>query len=261
MNRKPISNKLRFEVFKRDSFKCQYCGKSAPDVILNVDHLDPVKNGGKNDILNLITSCFGCNNGKSANLLSDNSLLSKQKQQLDELNERREQLQMLIEWKTILSDKSFEIDSIIKFFNNTSNANVSVTDHGRKYFKTLLSKYSFEQILDSITTACNKYSNLPPSEILDKISGVLDFTNASENDKCKMRIYGAIKNKFSDTSGYYKSNILDTNRMLKKVFIMIDNGLVCHYEDILECIRDCRSYYDFMSVIENTFKEIENDGF
>lgn len=34
-----ISKRVRFDVFKRDSFKCQYCGKSAPDVILEVDHI------------------------------------------------------------------------------------------------------------------------------------------------------------------------------------------------------------------------------
>ena len=44
--RKPISKKLRFEVFKRDSFTCQYCGKSAPDVVLHIDHIKPVKEGG-----------------------------------------------------------------------------------------------------------------------------------------------------------------------------------------------------------------------
>lgn len=256
MKRKSIPNKLRFEVFKRDSFKCQYCGKSAPDVVLNVDHLDPVRNGGKNDILNLITSCFECNNGKSGNLLSDNSLLSKQKQQLDELNERREQLQMLIEWKTILSDKSFEIDSIVQFFNKSCNSNISLTDTGLKYFKNLLSKYSFEKILDAITTASNRYSNLTPPEIIDKISSVLDFTNASENDKCKMRVYGAIKNKFSDTPGYYKSNIIDTNKMLKRIFSMIDNGLLCTYEDVFSSINECRNYYDFMNLIEEVFKKI-----
>jgi len=29
--RKSLSKKVRFEVFKRDSFQCQYCGASAPD--------------------------------------------------------------------------------------------------------------------------------------------------------------------------------------------------------------------------------------
>ena len=40
--RKGISKKTRFDVFKRDSFTCQYCGKSAPDVVLQVDHINPV---------------------------------------------------------------------------------------------------------------------------------------------------------------------------------------------------------------------------
>ena len=64
--RKPISKKLRFEVFKRDSFTCQYCGKSAPDVVLHVDHIKPVKEGGTNDITNLVTACADCNLGKGA---------------------------------------------------------------------------------------------------------------------------------------------------------------------------------------------------
>lgn len=61
-----ISKKVRFEVFKRDGFKCQYCGRSAPDVILHVDHINPVSNGGNNDIMNLVTSCSECNLGKGA---------------------------------------------------------------------------------------------------------------------------------------------------------------------------------------------------
>ena len=46
--RKPLSKKIRFEVFKRDSFTCQYCGKSALDVVLELDHIKPVAKGGSN---------------------------------------------------------------------------------------------------------------------------------------------------------------------------------------------------------------------
>ncbi len=52
--RKAISKKVRFEVFKRDSFTCQYCGAKAPDVVLNCDHIEPVSKGGTNKLLNLI---------------------------------------------------------------------------------------------------------------------------------------------------------------------------------------------------------------
>ena len=44
--RKTISKKIRFEVFKRDSFTCQYCGRMAPYIVLEVDHINAVANGG-----------------------------------------------------------------------------------------------------------------------------------------------------------------------------------------------------------------------
>ena len=111
--RKGLSKKTRFEVFKRDSFKCQYCGRSAPDVILEVDHIIPVSEGGKNELLNLVTSCRDCNRGKSNKLLSDTSTIDRQKRQLDDLNAIREQAEMLIQWKQeLLSVTEGQIDAI-----------------------------------------------------------------------------------------------------------------------------------------------------
>lgn len=68
--RKALSKKTRFEIFKRDGFTCQYCGKQPPDVVLVVDHINPVANGGDNDQMNLVTSCETCNQGKGAVLLT-----------------------------------------------------------------------------------------------------------------------------------------------------------------------------------------------
>jgi len=67
--RKSISKKVRFDVFKRDLFACQYCGAKPPAVVLEVDHIIPVASGGNNETVNLITSCFDCNRGKGANSL------------------------------------------------------------------------------------------------------------------------------------------------------------------------------------------------
>lgn len=52
-------------VLYRDSFTCQYCGRSAPDVVLHVDHVIPVSKGGTNSMANLVTACEECNLGKS----------------------------------------------------------------------------------------------------------------------------------------------------------------------------------------------------
>jgi hypothetical protein len=64
--RKGISKKTRFEVFKRDGFVCQYCGAHPPQVVLEVDHIIPVADGGKNEFDNYITACLPCNRGKGA---------------------------------------------------------------------------------------------------------------------------------------------------------------------------------------------------
>ena len=63
-SRSPLSPKLRFDVFRRDKYACQYCGARSPDVELEVDHVLPVSHGGTNDMSNLKTSCFDCNKGK-----------------------------------------------------------------------------------------------------------------------------------------------------------------------------------------------------
>jgi hypothetical protein len=62
--RKSLSKKIRFQVFQRDGFTCQYCGRQPPEVALEVDHITPIVEGGTSDIMNLLTSCRACNRGK-----------------------------------------------------------------------------------------------------------------------------------------------------------------------------------------------------
>lgn len=61
-----VSKRLRYEVLRRDNHACRYCGRSAPDVALTVDHVVPVALGGSDDPGNLVTACRDCNSGKSA---------------------------------------------------------------------------------------------------------------------------------------------------------------------------------------------------
>lgn len=64
-----ISKGTRFDVFKRDEFTCQYCGRRPPEVTLEVDHIHPRAMGGDDDQMNLVTACADCNRGKSAKVL------------------------------------------------------------------------------------------------------------------------------------------------------------------------------------------------
>lgn len=54
----------RFDILARDNFTCQYCGRKAPDVELQVDHIYPVSKGGYTDEKNCVTACITCNSNK-----------------------------------------------------------------------------------------------------------------------------------------------------------------------------------------------------
>lgn len=63
--RKIMSSSLRYDIMKRDGFRCVLCGRSASEgVKLHVDHILPVSRGGKTEYGNLRTLCCECNMGK-----------------------------------------------------------------------------------------------------------------------------------------------------------------------------------------------------
>lgn len=71
-----VSKRTRYEVLKRDNHTCRYCGESAPDVRLTVDHVTPTALGGSDSPDNLVAACRDCNAGKastspSADLVDD----------------------------------------------------------------------------------------------------------------------------------------------------------------------------------------------
>ena len=62
--RRKITPKARLNIYRRDSYTCQYCGKTPPDIELTLDHITPVSKGGTNEDENLKTSCKSCNSSK-----------------------------------------------------------------------------------------------------------------------------------------------------------------------------------------------------
>lgn len=154
--RSPITKKLRFEVFKRDNFTCQYCGRMAPDIVLEVDHINPVKNKGTNSILNLITSCFDCNRGKGAKPLSENKTLKTQQEQLKLLSKKREQLKFMIQWRK-------ELDSLIDEQIDLAETEInkyhdcSLSEYGRTNMKNLINRFGILEVLESINISFSKY--------------------------------------------------------------------------------------------------------
>jgi hypothetical protein len=167
--RKPIGKKMRFEVFKRDRFTCQYCGKSAPDVVLHVDHIDPVNNGGKNEIVNLVTSCEGCNLGKGKRLLDDRKAVEIQREQLAAIEERREQLKMMLDWRVECAGfEAEQVDAVNTIIQMRFSRILS--PQGRLGVSALIKKFGMSLVLDSTQAACYYYKDADTA--IGKIGGI-----------------------------------------------------------------------------------------
>ncbi len=203
--REGITKKLRFEVFKRDRFTCQYCGRMAPDVVLNLDHIKPVADGGKSTLLNLVTSCFDCNAGKSDRLLSDDAVVKKQQAQLLLLAERREQAQMVAEWaKELEGVKDFEVQKCEDVILDRSNRRL--TDIGKKGAKKLVKKYGLQHVLKCIHLSCDTYlkyegAAIPSTESVQKawarVSDVCYWHDQPEEKRALPYLWGVMDRNFT----------------------------------------------------------------
>ena len=62
----------RREIFRRDHYTCQYCGKTTP--ILTVDHVFPRHMGGKHEWPNVVAACPACNHRKGGRPLAETGM-------------------------------------------------------------------------------------------------------------------------------------------------------------------------------------------
>ena len=60
---RPQMRLTRKEIFVRDRYTCQYCGKETRD--LTIDHVLPRHRGGRQTWENLASACRGCNHRKA----------------------------------------------------------------------------------------------------------------------------------------------------------------------------------------------------
>lgn len=146
-----ICKKLRFEVFKRDNFTCQYCGRTPPQ-ILEIDHIISKSQGGTDEFDNLITACFDCNRGKGKNLLTSIKKKAIIKENLRKLKLQEEQLKEFYKLKECQKKRTEkEIDEIERnFFIGTEGV---FAPHGRESIKRFLSIFPKQKILEAVGIA------------------------------------------------------------------------------------------------------------
>ena len=68
----------RFNVFLRDCFECQYCGKPKPTQDLTFDHVIPRSRGGRTSWDNVVTACGPCNLRKGSKMPRECHMMPRQ---------------------------------------------------------------------------------------------------------------------------------------------------------------------------------------
>lgn len=154
MARTTTGKRLRFEIFKRDGFRCVYCGATPVQSVLRVDHVEPVAGGGETDPSNLVTACFGCNAGKSDVNLTDKRLPSNTptEEQRDHVEQIREYLRLQ---KEITAAKREVVDSIARFWEENV-APLSQELYGR--LPSILENHPYQNVIDATTIVGRKFS-------------------------------------------------------------------------------------------------------
>ncbi len=254
-----LSKKLRFEVFKRDSFRCQYCGGAAPEVLLVVDHVHPVAEGGKNDILNLITACQPCNSGKGKRTLSDQSVLEKQLDQLTELNERREQLEMMIKWKAGLSDiKDLAVERVAEHWSKLVNG-FSLNENGKRSLKKLTTQFEVDEIMDAMRTATDQYLQVKDDK----------YTQESV-EEAWAKVSGICRIRRTEKAKPYIRDLLYIRGILRNRVYVNENAIMGMLEDahlsgvsidyLKDLAKSCRNWTEFQTDVYEHMDSLNGDA-
>lgn len=69
----------RRNVFLRDDYTCQYCGKKFDTKHLTCDHLIPRSRGGLTEWTNIVTSCIRCNRRKGDKLPEEREMFPRRR--------------------------------------------------------------------------------------------------------------------------------------------------------------------------------------
>ncbi len=245
-----LSKKTRFEVFKRDSFKCQYCGRTAPDVVLHADHVSPVSKGGASDVMNLVTSCIDCNLGKSDRALDDNTVVAKQRAQLEDLSERREQLAMMLTWRDGLKKlDEASIGAVSDIF--AAQAGYSLNELGRNKVRKLIGQFGLTAVMDSTEAAIRQYikrdaegaaTRETVEKAMAKLGGFLALSGEDDDVRQLFYVRGIMRRRFSYCPEW------KAIKLLKEAY-----AAGADVDDLKGLAKECANWTQFTCAVEREY--------
>ena len=159
MGIKDIGAKKRFEIFERDNFTCQYCGRKPPEIILHLDHIHPSSKKGVDEDFNLITSCQQCNLGKGNKILINPDRKEAIEKEIENLEEAQKQIEKYCEYLTKYSQMKKQnpiIEILCKKWEELSEHKTKISERGKREIELLLKKHTPEKIMEAMEIAWGK---------------------------------------------------------------------------------------------------------
>ena len=153
-HKEPIPAGLRFSVFDRDGFVCQYCGRRPPDVVLHCDHILPECDEGPTVADNLVTSCAECNRGKGSRPLST-GVGKPWSERRDDLAEQVRQLEAYGEYlDKILDIRRRELRLVREHFEEVFGG---ISDDAASRLRAALQYHPPAEVIEAMEVAAGKF--------------------------------------------------------------------------------------------------------
>lgn len=147
-----LSKRTRFDVFKRDQFTCQYCGRKPPAVVLEADHIVAVSAGESSKEHNLLTSCFDCNRGKADGSLDVNPINTKERRKrLEDRIEQTRAYEELLQAQRVAQDT--DVDAVIAVYESAFDG-WTLFDTARPSIRQFFNCLPRQEVVEAMELAC-----------------------------------------------------------------------------------------------------------
>jgi len=216
----------------------------------------------------LITSCKDCNRGKRDIPLDENSILEKQRKQLEDIQERKEQLEMLFDWKKNCDNFDNYSTNLLSEYIESKISPYTLNETGKANISKLLKKFDLEELFKAIDKSeevylrYDKENLLTPESVenfMNKIGGIATNNKKSPVDQKIGYIRGICRNRFNywnDTTGMsilkeyinaLKNSGWDENLILKDLD-----------EEVIRISKESRNWSEWRNILEGWIDDITN---
>jgi len=210
---KEITKSLRFEIFKRDNFTCQYCGRQTPTVILEIDHIIPKVEGGPiSDPNNLVTACFDCNRGKGKIPLGVQRIKDDRKEAMQREREKQQQIK---EYEEFLKEKQAQdgqtIEELDEYWSGLSGNKYNLNLSGIDALKRFLKFLTPAEIKDSMEIAA---ARIPATQLESRFKyfcGICHNKKGEKTGDLSRKTFRSVQKYYLSQrrgSGYHKEYLL-----------------------------------------------------